>query len=507
MISYAQNAEDVVLARALPWAEGFYVDVGAADPMIASVTKHFYDHGWRGINIDPREASVRALREMRPRDINLEVAAGDADGTIDLFVCVEDPDLSTTSLSDRAFLEEQGFHFQTREVPLLRLDEILESHGVTAIDFLKIDVEGGEAQVLAGLDLAKWHPRVIVVEAVRPWSNIPTDSEWNSILFQAGYREGGFDGINRFFAREDDAEVLERLVPASPLDDFETAAVHLLKNELETVRDYVRRLETRIRRLEGSADGSGDSESGSDEQSWISAASRGGFWRGSTDPGHPPRSDPRFAVLGTPQSGEAWISGVLAELFDSKEIFVGHPADVDWSRLPRRLVLRMNCSRTVLLADILKYRNVRVVSPARHPFETLVALWETSHTQVSGDKEPAAGAKRVSFVEWALSSDVKHKLSMTASWWSVPSTCRLRFEDIQAGGPAYLRRLLDECGYSAPDGQPSGSVDAPGTPRSSIPAPPGRPTWGELISPVDLPSLWESYESVFSALGYDLPVG
>lgn len=550
MISYAQNAEDVVLARALPWARGFYVDVGAADPVIASVTKHFYDHGWRGINIDPRPAAIKALREMRPEDINLEVAAGDGEGSIELFVCVEDPDLSTTSESDRAFLIEKGFHFQTRAVALCRLDDILESHDVTSVDFLKIDVEGSEGQVLAGLDLVKWHPRVIVVEAVRPWSSIRSDAEWNSILVESGYSEGCFDGINRFFARSDDSEVLERLVPASALDDFQTAAVHALETEIDTVRTYVRnleahighlegstsgfgqfgpdleteletvrayarRLEAHVRILEGSADGSHEiapkrpapvvPDSRDVESSWVSTRTRLSRGQGMAGKlGSPPRPDPRFAVLGTGQSGDVWISRMLAELFDSKESYVGHPADVDWNGLPRRLVLRMNWPRSVLLADMLHRRSFCVVSPARHPFDTLAALWETTRVPMSRDgRESESNCS--SFVEWALSDDVKRQLMMTTSWWSVPSTCRIRFEDLEEEGPTYVWRVLTDHGYVASVDPSTVTIDSQATFGQQVSQPLTAHGWKNLISPVDLPMLKESYSRVFSALGYDLP--
>src|SRR5947209_17234760 len=77
MVSHAQNFEDVILARALGnIREGFYVDVGAWDPNIETVTRHFYELGWRGINVEPAPAYHAMLKTFRPRDINLRVAAG-----------------------------------------------------------------------------------------------------------------------------------------------------------------------------------------------------------------------------------------------------------------------------------------------------------------------------------------------------------------------------------------------------------------------------------------------
>src|SRR5947208_10141555 len=77
MLSYAQNAEDVVLERVFAdLEEGFYVDVGASAPVDDSVTFHFYDRGWRGVNVEPDPQDYEQLAALRPRDANLRAAVG-----------------------------------------------------------------------------------------------------------------------------------------------------------------------------------------------------------------------------------------------------------------------------------------------------------------------------------------------------------------------------------------------------------------------------------------------
>ena len=94
-ISYAQNFEDVVLWRALKHVEsGFYIDVGAAHPDDYSVTRAFYDRGWRGINVEPTSQVIR-LTGARPRDINLHMAVGGSPGELTLFVVEDNEDIST----------------------------------------------------------------------------------------------------------------------------------------------------------------------------------------------------------------------------------------------------------------------------------------------------------------------------------------------------------------------------------------------------------------------------
>ena len=78
VISYAQNFEDVMLNRVFAdQTTGFYIDVGAMDPVLDSVTKTFYDRGWTGINIEPDARSFASVAAARERDINLNVAVGD----------------------------------------------------------------------------------------------------------------------------------------------------------------------------------------------------------------------------------------------------------------------------------------------------------------------------------------------------------------------------------------------------------------------------------------------
>jgi FkbM family methyltransferase len=94
-ISFAQNQEDLLLDRALGKPNGFYVDVGANDPEIDSVTKLFYDRGWRGINIEPNPVPFRRLAARRPRDINLNVGASNTAGELTFYTVPEGDGWST----------------------------------------------------------------------------------------------------------------------------------------------------------------------------------------------------------------------------------------------------------------------------------------------------------------------------------------------------------------------------------------------------------------------------
>jgi hypothetical protein len=158
MITYAQNFEDVLLARVFRGrTDGFYVDVGAGDPIELSVTKWFYDLGWSG----------------------------------------------------------NGRH----------------------IDFLKIDVEGWKREVLVGLDLRRYRPTVILVEATLPTTRIETHSRWEGLLTRSEYSAVHFDGLSRFYLPSErmDLEIHFQL-PPNAFDDFKPWKQAASENLLDTFR-------------------------------------------------------------------------------------------------------------------------------------------------------------------------------------------------------------------------------------------------------------------------------
>ena len=220
-VSYAQTYEDVMLARAFAGLrDGFYIDVGAQDPRFDSVTKAFYDLGWHGINLEPVEHWHRKLVAERPRDINLCLAAGDHEGTIE-FHETDESGLSTASAEFAARHRAEGHALRTREVPVATLDAICRAHDVREVHFLKVDVEGAEAEVLRGLDLARLRPWVILVEATEPNSRVSTHAQWEHLVTGHGYRLVYQDGLNRFYlAREHEELAPAFAYPPNIFDDF-----------------------------------------------------------------------------------------------------------------------------------------------------------------------------------------------------------------------------------------------------------------------------------------------
>lgn len=221
MLSYAQNGEDVLLRRVLHEIKrGVYVDVGAQHPTVDSVTRHFYDQGWHGINLEPHPAYFAALQRERPRDINLNLAVSDHAGTAN-FHFVEDSGLSSLHAGALQVAAKHGLKSRTGQVVVKRLDAVLVEHDMPEIHFLKIDVEGAEREVLLGVDFERWRPWIMVIEATRPNDPAPCWDMFEPVALAARYQPVLFDGLNRWYLREESMSLSERfMVPINIFDRY-----------------------------------------------------------------------------------------------------------------------------------------------------------------------------------------------------------------------------------------------------------------------------------------------
>ena len=202
MVSYAGSAEDVMLRRFFgEQAAGFYIDVGAHDPVVGSVTHHFALSGWQGVNIEPLPAFFQRLVAARPNDINLNVAVSDDFGTLDLIVNHTEPGLSTMTGELADGYARAGHKLERIQVRARPLAGIVNEYCPDrTVDFLKIDAEGHELEILRGIDLSAWRPRLILIEAgYKP-------ETWTPILLSAGYVLSGSDLWNHYYVRAEEAE-------------------------------------------------------------------------------------------------------------------------------------------------------------------------------------------------------------------------------------------------------------------------------------------------------------
>jgi FkbM family methyltransferase len=172
-LSFSQEGEDRVLSSLLfklnegsHIKKGFYIDIGAHHPHRFSNTFLFYKQGWCGINIDAMPGSMSTFMKCRPRDINLECGIGQSAATLKFF-SFNEPALNTFDEKLAMARCNNVWRVQSIfDVPVLPLSVVLKKHLPNGqhIDFISIDVEGFDLEVLKSNDWEKYRPRVVLVE-------------------------------------------------------------------------------------------------------------------------------------------------------------------------------------------------------------------------------------------------------------------------------------------------------------------------------------------------------
>lgn len=187
--SYSQEGEDMVLRRFFENRDrGFYVDVGAHHPKRFSNTYFFYRQGWRGINIEPNPEGHALLQACRKNDINVQSAVSDSEGTLEYHM-FQEPALNTL---DRQLAEQHAaaspltgvINIQVRRLEAI-LDEQLPQG--TTIDFMNIDVEGHDMQVLQSNNWEKYRPRLVIAEVLGKNIGQIQDSGIARFMHSVGY--------------------------------------------------------------------------------------------------------------------------------------------------------------------------------------------------------------------------------------------------------------------------------------------------------------------------------
>lgn len=208
---YGQSAipEDYIASKLFEGqTDGFFVEVGAFNGINLSNTYWFYQRGWSGMNFEPHPDNYAALCINQPEAINLCCAAGATVGYANIKTAPDKPIVTAFNPPDWYVKDEvKGgwaglVEFETL---VLSLSAAFELHGIDTVDYLSVDTDGSELDVLRGMDFTRWQPRLIVTENNHALAAI------NSHLWQYGYLLAHDNHLNSFWVRSNqDKQTIQR---------------------------------------------------------------------------------------------------------------------------------------------------------------------------------------------------------------------------------------------------------------------------------------------------------
>jgi hypothetical protein len=177
-VTYSIEAEDLLIERLFyalierdPGHKGFYLDLGAYDPVRFSNTFLLYQKGWSGVNVDPNPEAIRRFREQRPRDTAVHAAIG-RDGEAGNYLVFDEQLLNGFLPPEIEALHVANGHYVVARVPVKfrSVGSLLAEFAPVGIriDLLNIDVEMMEHLILSEWDFSIWRPRIIAIEIHGP---------------------------------------------------------------------------------------------------------------------------------------------------------------------------------------------------------------------------------------------------------------------------------------------------------------------------------------------------
>ena len=169
-ICYSQNGEDLILNRFLENKKnGFYIDIGAHHPIRFSNTYLFYKKGWRGINIDAMPGSMDLFNKIRSRDINIEKGIANIKSEF-MFYQFNESALNTFCKKEAFGKNRDNYKIINKSIVKVDTLENLLNKFLPKdieIDFMNIDVEGKDEEVLFSNNWNKYRPNIILVESLK----------------------------------------------------------------------------------------------------------------------------------------------------------------------------------------------------------------------------------------------------------------------------------------------------------------------------------------------------
>jgi len=192
--TFSQYWEDLFIYRKLLWKKDwFYIDIGANHPTKLSNTRKFYDLWWSWVNIEPNPNLIKNFENERNRDINLNIWISNKNAELDFYVCSDDT-LSTFSKDIAIELEKNWHKILTKKIEVKKLSDVLKENNINEIDFLSLDTEWYNTEVLKSNDWKKYRPKIICIEDDKRYWDM-----YDDFFYEIWYKKIGFNVTNIIF--------------------------------------------------------------------------------------------------------------------------------------------------------------------------------------------------------------------------------------------------------------------------------------------------------------------
>ena len=202
---YAEFAEDVMVNRILKKIKkGFYVDIGAYHPYKGSLTYNLYNRKWNGMNLDISKSSIDLFNIARPSDININCAVSEFNGETYYY--------ENSPINQQNSLIPQDDNQKKIKIQSYKLSEILKMQNINSVDYINIDTEGNELEVLMGIDFSKINPTLFTIEDNSFDLNNEIKKKKIIFLKEKNYELINIIGVTMFFVKKDSVSLISDLI-------------------------------------------------------------------------------------------------------------------------------------------------------------------------------------------------------------------------------------------------------------------------------------------------------
>ena len=202
---YAEFAEDVMVYRILKKIKkGFYVDIGAYHPYKGSLTYNLYNRKWTGMNLDISKSSIDLFNIARPSDININCAVSEFNGETYYY--------ENSPINQQNSLIFQNDNQKKIKIQSYKLCEILKMQNINSVDYINIDTEGNELEVLMGIDFSKINPTLFTIEDNSFDLNNEIKKKKIIFLKEKNYELINIIGVTMFFVKKDSVSLISDLI-------------------------------------------------------------------------------------------------------------------------------------------------------------------------------------------------------------------------------------------------------------------------------------------------------